>query len=57
LLQDHRDDNLEAVGMTMVCCLHQTVPSRFQVTVPVRDIWDSGTVVRDRDPGASTESR
>jgi VanZ family protein len=57
LFQDHRDSNLEAVGMTMVCCLHQAVPSRFQVTVPVRDICDRGTVVRDRDPGASTEPR
>jgi hypothetical protein len=38
LFQDHRDGNLEAVGMTMVCCLHQAVPSRFQVIVPVRDI-------------------
>jgi hypothetical protein len=57
LFQDHRDGNLEAVGMTMVCCLHQVVPSRFQVTVPVRDIWDRGTVVRDRDPGASMEPR
>jgi hypothetical protein len=38
MFQDHRDGNLEAVGMTMVCCLHQAVPSRFQVIVPVRDI-------------------
>jgi hypothetical protein len=57
LFQDHHDGNLEAVAMTMVCCLHQAVPSRFQVTVPVRDIWDRGTVVRDRDPGASMEPR
>jgi hypothetical protein len=57
LFQDHRDGNLEAVGVTMACCLHQAVPSRFQVTVAVRDIWNRGTVVRDRDPGASAESR
>jgi hypothetical protein len=38
LFQDHRDGNLEAVGMTMPCCLHQAVPSRFQVTVPVGNI-------------------
>jgi hypothetical protein len=57
LFQDHRDGNLEAVGMTMVCYLHQAVPSRFQVNVPVRDIWDKRTVVRDRDPGASMEPR
>jgi hypothetical protein len=57
LFQDHREDNLEAVGMTMACCLHQAVPSRFQVTVLIRDIWDRGTVVRDRDSGASMESR
>jgi hypothetical protein len=57
LFQDHRDGNLEAVVMTMACCLHQAVPSRFQVTVLVRDIWDRGTVVRDRDPGASMGSR
>jgi hypothetical protein len=57
LFQDHRDGNLEAVGMTMVCCFHQAVPSRFQVTVLVRDIWDRGTVVRDGDPGASMEPR
>jgi hypothetical protein len=53
----HRDSNLEAVGMTMVCCPHQAVPSRFQVIVPVRGIWDKGTVVRDGDPGASMEPR
>jgi hypothetical protein len=46
LFQDHRDSNLEAVGVTMVCGLHQAIPSRFQVTVPIRDIWDRGTVVR-----------
>jgi hypothetical protein len=57
LFQDHRNGNLEAVGMTVVCCLHQAVPSCFQVIVPVRDIWDRGTVVRNRDPGASAESR
>jgi hypothetical protein len=57
LFQDHRDGNLEAVGMTMACCLHQAVPSRFQVAVPVRNIWDRGTVVGNRDPGASMESR
>jgi hypothetical protein len=57
LFQDHCDGNLEAVGMTMACCLHQAIPSRFQVTIPVRDIWDRGTVVRDRDLGASMESR
>jgi hypothetical protein len=34
LLQDHRDGNLEAVGMTMVRCFCQAVPSRFQVIVP-----------------------
>jgi hypothetical protein len=38
LFQDHRDGNLEAMGMTIVCCLHQAIPSRFQVIVPVRDI-------------------
>jgi hypothetical protein len=38
LFQDHRDGNLESMGMTMFCCLHQAVPSRFQVIVPVRDI-------------------
>jgi hypothetical protein len=48
LFQDHRDGNLEAVGMTMACCLHKAVSSRFQVTIPVRNIWDRGTVVRDR---------
>jgi hypothetical protein len=37
LFQDHRDGNLEAVGMTMACCLHQAIPSRFQVTVPVKN--------------------
>jgi hypothetical protein len=57
LFQDHRDGNLEAAGMTVACCLHQAVPSCFQVTVPVRNIWDRGAVVRDRDPGASMESR
>jgi hypothetical protein len=57
LFQDHRDGNLEALGMTMTCCLHQAVPSRFQVTVPVGNIGDRRTVVRDRDPGASVESR
>jgi hypothetical protein len=38
LFQDYRDGNLEALGMTMACFLHQAVPSRFQVTVPVGDI-------------------
>jgi hypothetical protein len=38
LFQDHRDSNLEAVGMSMVRRLHQAVPSRFQVVVLVRDI-------------------
>jgi hypothetical protein len=57
LFQDHRDGNLEAVGMTMVCCLHQAVPSRLQVIVSVRDIQDRGAVVRNRDPNASAESR
>jgi hypothetical protein len=57
LFQDHRDSNLEAVGMTMIRCLHQAVPSRSQVVVLVRDIWDRGTVVRNKDLGASAESR
>jgi hypothetical protein len=57
LFQDHRDGNLEAAGVTMACCLHQAVPSFFQVTEPVRNIWDRGTVVKDRDLGASMESR
>jgi hypothetical protein len=57
LFQDHHDGDSEAVGMTMVCCLHQAVPSRSQVIVPIRDIWDRGVVVRGRDPGVSTESR
>jgi hypothetical protein len=55
--QDHRNGNLEAVGMTMVCSLHQAVPSRFQVAVSVRDIWDRRTVVRDKDPDAIMEPR
>jgi hypothetical protein len=38
LFQDHRDGDLEAVGMTTVCRLHQAVPSRSQVVVLVRDI-------------------
>jgi hypothetical protein len=38
LFQDHRDGNLEAVGMTMACCLHQAVSNRFQVNVPVGNI-------------------
>jgi hypothetical protein len=38
LFQDHRDGNLEALGMTVARSLHQTVPSSFQVTVPVGNI-------------------
>jgi hypothetical protein len=57
LFQDHRDGNLEAVGMTMVCCLHQAFPNRFQVIVPIRDVWDRGVVVRGRDTDVSTKSR
>jgi hypothetical protein len=38
LFQDHRDDNLEASGMTVARSLHQAVPSSFQVTVPIRNI-------------------
>jgi hypothetical protein len=57
LFQDHRDSNLEAVGMTTVCCLRQAVPSRFQVIVPIRDIWDRGVIVRGRDADVSTKSR
>jgi hypothetical protein len=33
--QDYRDDNLEALGVTLACSLHQAVPSSFQDTVPV----------------------
>jgi hypothetical protein len=57
LFQDHRGGNLEAVGMTMVCCLHQAVPSRSQVIVPIRDILDRGVVVRGRGPSVSMEAR
>jgi hypothetical protein len=38
LFQNHRDGDLEALGMTMACCLHQVVPSRFQVIVPIGNI-------------------
>jgi hypothetical protein len=38
LFQDHHDDNLEALGMTMARSLHQDVPSSLQVTVPVGNI-------------------
>jgi hypothetical protein len=38
LFQDHRGGNLEGTGVTMVRGLHQAVPGRFQVVVPVRDI-------------------
>jgi hypothetical protein len=32
----------------MICGLHQAVPSRFQVVVPVRDIWNRGVDVRGK---------
>jgi hypothetical protein len=32
----------------MVCGLHQAVPSRFQVVVPVRDIRNRGVDVRGK---------
>jgi hypothetical protein len=32
----------------MICGLHQAVPSRFQVVVPVRDIWSRGVDVRGK---------
>jgi hypothetical protein len=38
LFQDHRDGNLETLGMTMARGFHQAVPSSFQVTVPVGNI-------------------
>jgi hypothetical protein len=38
LFQDHRDGDLECVGVTMVGGFHQAVPGHFQVVVPVRDI-------------------
>jgi hypothetical protein len=38
LFQDHRDGNLEALGVTVARSLHQAVPSSFQVTVPVGNI-------------------
>jgi hypothetical protein len=38
LFQDHRDGNLEALGMTMAHSFHQAIPGGFQVTVPVGNI-------------------
>jgi hypothetical protein len=38
LFQDHRDGNLEALGMTMARSLHQAIPGSFQVTVPIENI-------------------
>jgi hypothetical protein len=38
LFQDHRDGNLERMGVTMVGGLHQAIPGRLQAVVPVRDI-------------------
>jgi hypothetical protein len=48
LFQDHRDSNLEGTGVTMVRGLHQAVPGRLQVVVPVRDIRSKGVEVRGK---------
>jgi hypothetical protein len=37
-LQNHRDDDAEALGAGMFCSFHQTIPSSFQVVVLVRHI-------------------
>jgi hypothetical protein len=38
LFQDHRDSNVEALGVAMTCSLHQAVPGSLQVTIPIGDI-------------------
>jgi hypothetical protein len=38
-LQDHRDGNIETLGVAALSSFHQAVPGSFQVTVPVRKIW------------------
>jgi hypothetical protein len=35
---DHRDCNVEASGIAVICSFHQAVPGSFQVVVPVRNI-------------------
>jgi hypothetical protein len=53
-LQDHRNDNLECTGVTMICCLHQAVPSRFQVVeTSETEEWVLGA----RNPDVGTKSR
>jgi hypothetical protein len=38
LLQDHRDGDAETLGAGVFCSFHQTIPSSFQVVVPVRHV-------------------
>jgi hypothetical protein len=37
-LQDHRDGGAETLGAGVFCSFHQTIPSSFQVVVPVRHV-------------------
>jgi hypothetical protein len=38
LLQNHCDSDAEALGAGVFCSFHQTIPSSFQVVVPVRHV-------------------
>jgi hypothetical protein len=37
-LQNHRDGDVEVLGAGVFCSFHQTIPSSFQVVVPVRHV-------------------
>jgi hypothetical protein len=37
-LQDHRDGDVEALGVGVFCSFHQAVPGGLQVVVPVKHI-------------------